>query len=59
MENNLDSVKMVRKIRDKHKEETKGKSHKEKMDYYKEKAAAVLNVEENKTKYGEKKGKKK
>jgi hypothetical protein len=59
MEDKLDSVKMVRKIRDKHKEETKGKSHQEKMDYYKEKAAAVLNVEENKMKYEEKKGKKK
>jgi hypothetical protein len=59
MEDKFDAVKMVRKIRDKHKEETKGKSHQEKMDYYKEKAAAVLNVEENKTRYGEKKGKKK
>ncbi len=38
MENNLDALKMVRKIRDKHYEILSGKSKQEKIEFFKKKA---------------------
>lgn len=51
MEKRFDSVKMTREIRDKNREKMKTKSTEEREQFYKNKAAAILNVNEKPPEY--------
>ncbi len=51
MEKRFDSVKMVREIRDKNREKMKTKSTEQRSEYYRQKAASVLNLEERPPQY--------
>lgn len=46
MEKRFDSLKMVREIRDKNREKMKAKSARESSEYYQQKAAPVLKLQE-------------
>lgn len=51
MEKSFDSVKMTREIRDRNREKMKTKSNEEREQFYKKKAADILNVNEKPPEY--------